>query len=111
MIERKKQEMYTAMQLYKSYHKIIFRLYVSAKPLPKALYPISSIYELSINLSPPYDCYLNNNFVRNFTSFNVAYSILLERVRTLSKQFGFDVPYDKLRVWHGKYHDYPFSMK
>jgi len=111
VIEHKKQELYTAIQLYKSYHNIIFRIYASKKPLPKVLSWVHSIYELKINLSPPYECWLNHQFVRNFTNFEVAYSILLERVRTLSTQFGFNVPYDKLRVWHGKYYDYPFSME
>ena len=109
MIERKTQEMNTAMQLYKSYHKIIFRIYASTKPLPKVLGWVHGIYELKIDLSPPYGCWFNNRFIQNFTNFQVAYSILLERVRTLSRQFGFEVPYDKLRIWHGKYYDFPFS--
>lgn len=104
MIERKKQEMYTAMQVYKSYHKITFRIYTSTKPLPKILHYVHSIYELTVDLSPPYGCWLNSQFVRNFTNFEVAYNILLERIRTLSKQFGFKIPYEKLRVWHGKYY-------
>lgn len=104
MIERKKQEMNVAIQIYKSYHKIIFRIYAQVKPLPKILNPVHDIYELIVNLAPPYECWLNGQFIRNFTNFEVAYSILLERVRTLSKQFGFEVPYDKLRVWHGNYY-------
>ena len=111
MIERKKQELYTAMQIYKSYHTVTFRIYASTRPLPKVLAPVHDIYELMIDLSPPYGCWLNKQFVHYFTNFKVAYSILLERVRTLSTQFGFNVPYDKLRVWHGKYYDYPFSME
>ncbi len=100
MIYRKSQEMHTAIQIYKSYNQIIFRIYANVKPLPKHLHYVHDIYELIVDLSPPYGCWVNNQFVRNFTNYQVAWSILLERIRTLSKQFGFTVPYAQLNKWH-----------
>ena len=100
MIYRKQQEMYTAIQIYKSYHQIIFRIYARVKPLPKILNPVHDIYELIVDLAPPYGCWVNKQFVRYFGNHQVAWSILLERIRTLSTQFGFKVPYDQLRRWN-----------
>ena len=101
MIERKTQELHTARQLFKHDNFIVFRIFAQKKPLTKGLEWVHSIYEIKIQIIPPYSCYLDKRHIRHFTSKKEAASILLERVRTLSTQFGFSVPYYKLRTWLG----------
>ena len=97
MIYRKTQELNTAIQLYKHNKIITFRIFAQKKPLQKRLEWVHSIYDLQIQIESPFLCNIDKRYIRNFTSKKEAVSILLERVRTLCTQFGFNVPYSELR--------------
>jgi len=102
MITRKTQIMNTAIQLYKHDNQVFFRIFAQIKPFSKHLTSVHDIYELIIDLKPPYGCWLNKLWVRNFGKREIAFSILLERVRSLCSQFGFSVPYKELRKWEAE---------
>ena len=99
MIERKTQEMSVARQLFKSYGFIIFRIYARKKPLPKVLQSVDMVYELKIQTIPPFEAILNGNHAMNFLRWREAYSTLSERVRTISRQFGFVTPISVTQYW------------
>lgn len=99
MITRKKQELYTAMQIFKHDDIVTFRIYAQVKPLPKQIGMLHDIYDLKIQIVPPYACFINHLHIRDFPNLKTAYSILLERVRSLCQQFGFKVPYRELWKW------------
>ena len=101
MIERKIQELHTAIQLYKHDDFITFRVFAQKKPFQKHLQWVHSIYDIQIQIVPPFACLMDMRPIRNFTSKKEAVSILLERVRTLSTQFGFTVSYSQLNKMIG----------
>lgn len=92
MIERKKLEMNVARQYFKNNNQIFFRIYATKHKFPIQISPNSNwpIYELIIDTKPPFGCWVNGRFVREFPSWKEAWVILQERVNTMSRQFGFE---------------------
>ena len=92
MIERNKQELKLARQLFKHDDHMIFRIFATVHKLPKTFphYHESKIYELKVQTVPPYSCYINYQYIRDFQTWKTAWSISQERVNTVSRQFGFD---------------------
>jgi hypothetical protein len=99
MIVRRKKQMNLAMQLYRHDNIIVFRIYAQVKEFPRFLMSHHCVYELKVQVVPPYSCWQQHQYVRDFSSHEIAWSILLERIRSFCSQFGFDVPYTQLRIW------------
>lgn len=95
MIERSKKELHLARQLYKHDNHVIFRIYAYVHELPKTLpwYHNSAIYNLRVQTVEPFACYINHQYIRNFSQRKIAFAITQERVNTISRQFGFSRKY------------------
>ena len=96
MIHRRIQELHVARQIFKHDNIIVFRIYAQKRALPKKLEPFDNIYEFKVQTIPPYSCWLNGQYHHDMTDSKVAWSILLERVGTVSRQFGFGSYYGLL---------------
>lgn len=99
---RRKQELNVARQLFKHDNIIVFRIYAQKKPLPKVLNRFDAIYEFKVQTISPYSCWLNGVYHHDFADGKVAWSILLERAGSLSRQFGFGSAYELLK-WSGDF--------
>ena len=75
-------------QIYR-HNEIVFRIYASVHKLPKtSLSHTMPVYELKIGTTYPYPMYLNGKYMHDALDWKSAFSILTERVNTISRQFG-----------------------